>query len=138
VESLIEDQLILQIRDNLTVVQKVLSQVGKLDIGIGIVTYIRSQSVKMTRPVLIDDSSGYLGLSSPTIYLKAGHNPLILKTLQHPVPNDVFVDLNTKLTLVNGPNGSGKTTLLRMLASNVILAQIGCHVPAEKFAFCPF
>ena len=54
------------------------------------------------------------------------------------MPNDIFVDAGAKLNLVNGPNGSGKTTTIRMLALNVILAQIGCYVPAEKFAFSPF
>lgn len=39
---------------------------------------------------------------------------------------------------MNGPNGSGKTTLLRMIALNIILAQIGCYVTCEKFKLTPF
>jgi DNA mismatch repair protein MutS len=73
------------------------------------------------------------------MYLKAGTNPLLHKAISHkPVPNDVLADSLTKLWLVNGPNGSGKTTLLRMLALNIILAQIGCFVPCERFALSPF
>jgi len=69
--------------------------------------------------------------------MRAGLNPLLLKTQAKPVPNNVFIDLNSKLTLVNGANGSGKTTLLRTLALNIILAQIGCHVPCSQFALTP-
>lgn len=51
VETLIEDQLILQIQDNLTSVQRVLAKLAKLDIGIAFVTYIRqnwANNVKMS------------------------------------------------------------------------------------------
>lgn len=41
------------------------------------------------------------------------------------------------MTLINGQNGSGKTTFLRMVQLNIILAQIGCFVPAKTFTFTP-
>jgi len=37
--------------------------------------------------------------------------------------------------LISGQNGSGKTTYLETLAINVLLAQIGCWVPAEKLEY---
>lgn len=54
------------------------------------------------------------------------------------MPNDVYLDQTSKFVLVNGANGSGKTTILRTLALNVILAQIGCHVPCDKLALTTF
>ena len=41
-------------------------------------------------------------------------------------------DIQSKVLLVNGANGSGKTTYLKMLALNIILAQIGCFVPCKS------
>lgn len=50
------------------------------------------------------------------------------------VPNDTLLspNQNQTLLLVTGPNMGGKSTLLRQTAMAVILAQIGCFVPAES------
>lgn len=42
------------------------------------------------------------------------------------------------MLLLTGPNMSGKSTLLRMVAVNIILAQMGCNIPAKSFALKPF
>jgi DNA mismatch repair protein MutS len=140
VEALVEDHLILQIRDNLTLVQRVLAKIAKLDIGVAFVQYIRSNrqsNVWMSCPIFVDEVKDCN--VSPVFLLKSGTNPLLLKAITHkPAPNDVYADNLTKLWLVNGPNGSGKTTLLRMLALSIILAQIGCYVPCNRFALTPF
>lgn len=47
------------------------------------------------------------------------------------VPNDVAITHATNFQLVTGPNMSGKSTYLRQVALNVLLAHIGCHVPAD-------
>jgi DNA mismatch repair ATPase MutS len=44
----------------------------------------------------------------------------------------------TKLGIVSGANGAGKTTYLKMVALNIILAQIGCFVVAKRMVFTPF
>lgn len=46
-------------------------------------------------------------------------------------PNDVDIDNNNKLWVVSGPNMGGKSTFLRQNAVIVILAQIGCFIPAS-------
>lgn len=50
------------------------------------------------------------------------------------VPNNILLDPNQSQTvlLVTGPNMGGKSTLLRSTCLAVILAQLGCMVPAEK------
>ncbi|MCB9687026.1 MAG: hypothetical protein H6735_18445 [Alphaproteobacteria bacterium] len=49
------------------------------------------------------------------------------------VPNDVFLDPETRsLALVTGPNMAGKSTVLRQVALIVLLAHVGCRVPAER------
>jgi DNA mismatch repair protein MSH6 len=39
--------------------------------------------------------------------------------------------------LLTGPNMAGKSTLLRMTAAGVIMAQLGCYVPAAKARLSP-
>lgn len=47
------------------------------------------------------------------------------------VPNDLELDHKRRLVLLTGPNMSGKSTYLRQNALLVIMAQMGCYVPAD-------
>jgi DNA mismatch repair ATPase MutS len=52
------------------------------------------------------------------------------------IPNNVFMDFDTQRTiLITGPNMGGKSTLLRSVCLLVIMAQVGCYVPASKCEF---
>jgi DNA mismatch repair protein MutS len=70
------------------------------------------------------------------INIKQGRHPVI--EIQLPVdepyiPNDVFLDTDKQqIIIVTGPNMAGKSALLRQTALIVLMAQIGCFVPAEK------
>lgn len=48
------------------------------------------------------------------------------------VPNDIIMDEDTNILLITGPNMAGKSTYMRQLAITVIMAQIGCFVPAKE------
>ncbi len=48
------------------------------------------------------------------------------------VPNDIIMDKTTDMLLITGPNMAGKSTFMRQLAITVIMAQIGCFVPAKE------
>ncbi|PYV55855.1 MAG: DNA mismatch repair protein MutS [Acidobacteria bacterium] len=49
------------------------------------------------------------------------------------VPNDLFLNSTThRILLLTGPNMGGKSTYLRQTALIVIMAQMGCFVPASK------
>ncbi|TFB23132.1 DNA mismatch repair protein MutS [Filobacillus milosensis] len=48
------------------------------------------------------------------------------------VPNSFQLDQNTNILLITGPNMAGKSTYMRQLGLIVIMAQIGCFVPAHS------
>lgn len=68
------------------------------------------------------------------VYIKQGRHPVIEKVLKDKfyVANDVELSENTDILLITGPNMGGKSTYMRELAIIVIMAQIGCFVPAEE------
>lgn len=86
-----------------------------------------SQMQRYVRPV-VDDSE--------VIDIKQGRHPVIETQLpigEQYVPNDVLLDTERQqIMMITGPNMAGKSALLRQTALIVLLAQIGCFVPAER------
>jgi len=69
------------------------------------------------------------------ISIEAGRHPVIEAVHQDKpfIPNDVFLDQNSEqILLITGPNMAGKSTFMRQIALTVIMAQIGCFVPAKS------
>ncbi len=67
------------------------------------------------------------------IEIRDGRHPVVEKVLtDHPfTPNDAYLDTNAnRLIIITGPNMSGKSTFMRQTAIIVLMAQIGCFVPA--------
>ncbi|WP_318765831.1 DNA mismatch repair protein MutS [Lactiplantibacillus carotarum] len=63
-----------------------------------------------------------------------GRHPVVEKVMgnQSYVPNDVKMSPDETVLLITGPNMSGKSTYMRQLALTVIMAQMGCFVPAKS------
>jgi DNA mismatch repair protein MutS len=74
--------------------------------------------------------------TSTQLYIEAGRHPVIEKQLpkgENYVPNDIYLDTeNQQILIITGPNMAGKSALLRQVALIVLMAQMGCYVPANK------
>ncbi len=69
------------------------------------------------------------------LVIHAGRHPVIEKQLPLGEPyiaNDTFLDSkNQQIVMITGPNMSGKSAILRQTALIVLIAQMGCFVPAK-------
>jgi len=63
--------------------------------------------------------------------VKEGRHP-ILETQTHYVSNSTEIKHEQPIHILTGPNMGGKSTYMRQLALIIVLAQVGCFVPAKK------
>lgn len=73
--------------------------------------------------------------SGDVIDIKGGRHPAVEKLLGAGmfVANDTYMDMTERsMLIITGPNMSGKSTYMRQTAVIVLMAQIGCFVPADS------
>ena len=69
------------------------------------------------------------------IDIKGGRHPVVEKMIVHDmfISNDTFLDNgNHMIAVITGPNMAGKSTYMRQTALIVLMAQVGCFVPASS------
>nr|XP_032811773.1 DNA mismatch repair protein Msh6 [Petromyzon marinus] len=101
----------------------------------------------MCRPsVRPPPSEGGSSGGGPFLELRGSRHPCVSTTFLGDsfIPNDVVVGLSdgdddggARCVLVTGPNMGGKSTLMRQAGLIVIMAQLGCYVPAEACRLTP-
>ena len=115
--------------------QYILSQAGVLQENAAVLSRLDvlsnfawvSISNKYTRPIFT---------KAGTIKIKAGRHPVVeqlLPATERFIPNDLSMNTEkSQIHLITGPNMAGKSTYLRQVGLIVLMAQIGCFVPAES------
>ncbi len=89
----------------------------------------------MCKPIFIKDNN-----QSPFLELRDMRHPVLASKIPNFIPNDINIGIKENNSspktsiLITGPNMGGKSTVLRQAAIAVIMAQIGCFVPAKYFA----
>ncbi len=123
IESDIFRRMILFAEDYVQTIQQNAQLIARLDCLVSFATI--SIQNKYTRPVVNN---------SLALTIEAGRHPVIEKNLppgEEYIPNDVKLDDQTcQIIVITGPNMAGKSALLRQTALIVLMAQVGCFVPA--------
>ena len=123
-ESRLFNDLVLALMEFIQPVQRNAQLVAKLDCLFSFATV--SQRQRYVKPRI---QEGY------ELNIKNGRHPVIEQQLplgEEYIANDVFLDREQQqIIMITGPNMSGKSALLRQTAIIVLMAQIGCFVPAE-------
>ncbi|KAF3909313.1 hypothetical protein ABW20_dc0109324 [Dactylellina cionopaga] len=100
---------------------KVISQ---LDCLISLAKASQGLGEPSCRPTFVDSERSVLDFEEL-------RHPCMMNTVGDFIPNDIKLGgKNAKITLLTGANAAGKSTILRMTCVGVIMAQIGCYVPA--------
>lgn len=123
-ESKLYQELLGKLQDDLFAIQKNASLIASIDV------YTSFSKVAKAFAYCKPELSG-----EDVIDIRAGRHPVIERSLgrEEPyIPNDVFLDNEKQqVVIITGPNMAGKSALLRQTALIVLLAQVGCYVPAE-------
>ena len=122
----IEYNLFIEIRDKIKEyipsLQSISKVISEIDVLQSFTTVTEENNY--IRPVITE---------SRNIKIIDDRHPVVEKVLNNSfVSNDILMDENTNILLITGPNMAGKSTYMRQVAITIIMAQIGCFVPAKE------
>ena len=125
IETCLYNKLLVSLLDYIPMIQLDARLAARLDVLLCFATV--SNENNYTKPTINEGTA---------LDIKGGRHPVIEQQLPPGEPyiaNDVFLD-NTKqqIIIITGPNMSGKSALLRQTALIVLMAQMGCFVPARR------
>ncbi|KAI1810795.1 DNA mismatch repair protein msh6 [Poronia punctata] len=105
--------------------------VSQLDCLVSLARSSSSLGLPSCRPVFVDEERSVVQFTEL-------RHPCMLNTVDDFIPNDVILGGGSpKINLLTGANAAGKSTILRMSCTAVIMAQIGCYVPAAAARLTP-
>ncbi|MGE7021154.1 DNA mismatch repair protein MutS [Solibacillus cecembensis] len=112
-----------QLKTYIPRVQALAAQISELDVYMSFANV--TDKYRFTKPVFHDGRA---------LKIIEGRHPVVEKMLnkQSYVPNDCLLSDEKNMMLITGPNMSGKSTYMRQVALIVVLAQMGCYVPAQE------
>ena len=118
-------ELVSRIQASISMIQKNCRILARLDVLSGFADLAVSNNY--CRPKMND---------SKVIDIRQGRHPVIETMMQAGeefVPNDIYLDNEKQqIIILTGPNMAGKSALLRQTALIVLMAQVGCYVPAAE------
>ncbi|MFC7685235.1 DNA mismatch repair protein MutS [Ureibacillus sp. GCM10028918] len=123
----LEYDLFVELRNQLKAfiprVQALASEISELDVYISFA--VVSEKYRFVEPSFHEGRA---------LKIVGGRHPVVEKMLnkQMYVPNDCVLPNDKNMMLITGPNMSGKSTYMRQVAIIVVLAQMGCYVPADE------
>ncbi len=115
-----------QVKEEIERLQKLARLIAQIDVLQSFAQV--SEDYHYTRPTFHEESQD--------IRIEEGRHPVVERVMeqQEYVPNDVALADGTDILLITGPNMSGKSTYMRQVALIIIMAQMGCFIPADQAA----
>ena len=124
IENRLFEELVNSLTEYIQAIQLNANILSQIDCLLSFATV--SSSYEYNRPEVND---------SHTINIEEGRHPVIEREMpigESYISNNVYLDRDEQqIIIITGPNMSGKSALLRQTALIVLLAQIGCFVPAK-------
>lgn len=111
--------------------QQVIKIVAQIDCLIGLAAASASLGEPCCRPKFVESKNS-------SLQFEELRHPCMASYVADYIPNDIMLGgKNAKINLLTGANAAGKSTILRMTCIAVIMAQIGCYVPAVSATITP-
>ncbi len=126
-EKALYDALLNELALSLVPLQQCAAALAELDV---LVTFAeRADTLNLSQPTLTDKT----GLS-----IEAGRHLVVEQVSGIPfVANDLLFSDQRRMLVITGPNMGGKSTYMRQAALLVLMAHIGCYVPAKSMSCGP-
>ncbi|MBL1263563.1 DNA mismatch repair protein MutS [Candidatus Methylomicrobium oryzae] len=126
-EKALYDELLDVIASSLGELQLCAAALAELDVLANFAE--RAEALNLSRPVL---------QAEPGIRIEAGRHPVVEQVSDVPfVPNDLDLAGERRMLVITGPNMGGKSTYMRQAALIVLIAHVGCFVPAKSAVLGP-
>ncbi|MGL1956118.1 MAG: DNA mismatch repair protein MutS [Colwellia sp.] len=121
-EKRLYQELFEKILPNLAQLQQLSQAISELDV---LTTFAeRAITLNYSKPELVNEAG---------INIEGGRHPVVeLMTTEPFIANPVALTKQRKMLIITGPNMGGKSTYMRQTALIVLLAHIGCYVPATS------
>lgn len=126
-EKSLYEELLTIIAASLIPLQECAAALAELDVLVNFAE--RADTLNLSAPALVDE---------PGIDIEAGRHLVVEQVSDIPfVPNDLSFSSQRRMLIITGPNMGGKSTYMRQAALIVLIAHIGCYVPAKALACGP-
>ena len=126
-EKALYEELLSTLGESLLDLQSCANALAELDVLVNFAE--RAETLNWTQPELTQD---------PGIHIIGGRHPVVEQLSSIPfVPNDLDFSGERRMLVITGPNMGGKSTYMRQAALIVLLAHIGCYVPAQSLSCGP-
>lgn len=109
---------------------RTLEVLGLVDELLAFYRYGQTHAGAKVLPDILDDKQHRLIVSQ-------ARNPLLIKTINDYVPNNIHLDVAGRVLIITGPNSGGKTAYCKTVAQIQLLGQIGCYIPAAQGQLVP-
>ncbi|GKW29313.1 DNA mismatch repair protein MutS [Pectobacterium brasiliense] len=126
-EKALYDELFDLLLPHLAELQQSAAALAELDVLTNLAE--RADTLNYVCPTLSD---------KPGIKITGGRHPVVEQVLREPfISNPLSLAPQRRMLIITGPNMGGKSTYMRQAALIVLMAHIGCFVPADQAVIGP-